>query len=101
MYPFSSTTMELIASLVFSPASELKVRIMDVGQQSNGSDCGILAIAIAFDICCGKDPCRIRFDHKSIDVPWKGSVRSVNHCETLFHPEICSYSFSNVCIHVY
>ena len=67
MYPsVSSTTMQLIASLVFSPASELEVRIMDVGQQSNGSDCGILAIAFAFDICCGKDPCSIRFDHKSI-----------------------------------
>ena len=43
-----------------------KVRIMDVGQQSNGSDCGVLAIAFAFDICCGKDPCSVRVDHKSI-----------------------------------
>ena len=25
-----------------------------------------------------------------------GSVKSVNLCETLCHPEICSYSFSNV-----
>ena len=58
--------MQLIATLVFSPASELEVRIMDVGQQSNGSDCGVLAIAFAFDICCGKDPCSVRFDHKSI-----------------------------------
>ena len=67
MYPsVSSVTMQLIATLVFSPASELEVRIMDVGQQSNGSDCGVLAIAFAFDICCGKDPCSVRFDHKSI-----------------------------------
>ena len=37
MYPsVSSKTMQLIASLVFTPASELVVRIMDVGQQSNG-----------------------------------------------------------------
>ena len=51
MYPsISSITMQLIASLVFSPASELEVKIMDVGQQSNGSDCGVLAIAFAFDI---------------------------------------------------
>ena len=39
---------------------------LDVGQQTNGSDCGILAIAFAFDICSGKDPCSVRFDHKSI-----------------------------------
>ena len=67
MYPsVSSKTIQLIASLVFTPASELEVRIMDVGQQPNGSDCGVLAIAFAFDICCGKDPCSVRFDHKSI-----------------------------------
>ena len=58
--------MQVIASLMFSPALELEVRIMDVGQQSNSSDCGVLAIAFAFDICCGKDPCSVRFDHKSI-----------------------------------
>ena len=49
MYPSaSSATMQLIASLVFSSASELEVRTMDVGQQPNGSDCGVLAIAFAF-----------------------------------------------------
>ena len=32
MYPISSATMQLIATLVFSPASELNVRIMDVGK---------------------------------------------------------------------
>ena len=35
MYPsVPSQTMQLIATLMFNPASELKVRIMDVGQQS-------------------------------------------------------------------
>ena len=67
MYPsVSSQTVQLTASLVFSPESQLEVRIMDVGQQTNGSDCGVLAIAFAFDICYGKDPCSVRFDHKSI-----------------------------------
>ena len=62
----SSQTMQLVASLVFSSVSVLEVRIMDAGQQTNGSDCGVLAIAFAFDICCKKDPCSVRFDHKSI-----------------------------------
>ena len=66
MYPVSSQTIKLIAMFMFSPASELKVRIMDVGQQSNGSDCGVLTIAFAFDICCGEDPCSARFDYKSV-----------------------------------
>ena len=35
--------------------------MMDVG-----SDCGILAIAYAFDICSGLDPCSVRFDQSKI-----------------------------------
>ena len=55
----SSGTVKLIASLVFSPAKQLVVRMMDVGRQSNGSDCGVLALAFAYDICSGNDPCKI------------------------------------------
>ena len=62
----SSATLKLIASLVFSPANQLVVRMMDVGRQSNCSDCGILAIAFAYDICGGNDPCPVKFDHRSI-----------------------------------
>ena len=74
--------MQLIASLVFSPASELEVRIMDVGQQTNGSDCGVLTIAFAFafafDICCGEDSCSVRFNHKSIRYHLAKCWRSVS-----------------------
>ena len=62
MYPSVSTpTIRVIASLIFSSASKLVVRMMDVGKQSNGSDCGVLAIAFAYDICSGADPCKVNF----------------------------------------
>ena len=54
-------TVHLIASLLFSAASTLEMRTMDVTRQSNGSDCGVLAIAYAFDICSGLDPCSVSF----------------------------------------
>ena len=61
MYPSASSgTVKLIASLVFSPAKQLVVRMMDVGRQSNGSDCGVLALAFAYNICSGNDPCKIK-----------------------------------------
>ena len=67
MYPSVSTgTLRLIASLIFSSASQLVVNMMDVGRQSNGSDCGVLAIAFAYDICSGSDPCKVKFNHKAI-----------------------------------
>ena len=51
------STLKLIASLMFSCASKLVVTMMDVGKQCNGSDCRVLAIAFAYDICSGNDPC--------------------------------------------
>ena len=56
--------MKLIAILVISPAEQLVVRVMDVGRQSNGSDCGVFAIAFAYDICSGDDLCKIKYDHR-------------------------------------
>ena len=67
MYPSVSTgTLHVIASLISSCASQLVVKMMDVGRQSNGSDCGVLAIAFAYDICSGSDPCKVKFNHKAI-----------------------------------
>ena len=51
---------------MFIPAEQLVVRMMDVGRQSNGSDCGVLAIAFAYDICSGNDPCNVKYDHRLI-----------------------------------
>ena len=62
----SNVTEYLIASMVHVPSSDLQIVMMDVEKQSNGSDCGVLAIAYAFDICSGMDPCSVRFDHSKI-----------------------------------
>ena len=62
----SNVTLRIIASFVCSSASQLVVRMMDVGTQSNSSDCGVLAIAFAYDVCSGADPCTVKFDRKSI-----------------------------------
>ena len=62
----SSTTLKVIASLLFTSATKLVVRMMDVGEQSNGSDCEFFAIAFAYDICSGSDPCKAKYDSKLI-----------------------------------
>ena len=63
----SFETKLLIASMISCVSlSELTVRVVNVDRQKNGSDCGVLAIAYAFDICSGLDPCTVKFDHKSI-----------------------------------
>ena len=56
----------LIASMVSSSASNLVVRMMDVERQSNGSDCGVLAVAYIFDIGSGFYPRMVKFNHKLI-----------------------------------
>ena len=39
--------------------------MMDVEKQSNGSDCCVLAIAYAFDLCSGLNPCTVRITVRS------------------------------------
>ena len=62
----SDSTICMIAGMVSSSASELIIKMMDVEKQSNGSDCGVLAIAYVFDICSRLNPCTARFHHKNI-----------------------------------
>ena len=67
LYPsVFKSTLKPIASLMFSSASKLVVRMMDVGRQCNGSDCSVFAIVFAYDICSGNDPCKVKFDNRSI-----------------------------------
>ena len=66
VYVKLSKETEYIASMVYVPSSDLHIVMMDIEKQSNGSDCGVLAIAYAFDICRRMDPCSVRFDHSKI-----------------------------------
>ena len=52
----------IIASLVFTANTQLTIQMMDVQKQNNGSDCGVLAIAIAYDLCAGHDPGQVRYN---------------------------------------
>ena len=59
-------TLRVIASIVFSSAPSLTVRMMKIGKQVNLSDCGVLSIAIAYEICTGQDPGTVIFNHRQI-----------------------------------
>ena len=62
----SEETEYLIAGMMYVLNSDLSIVMMDVEKDSNGFDYGVLAIAYAFDICSGMDPCTVRFDHSKI-----------------------------------
>ena len=62
----SSDLRFLIATMLYIPLRRKKIVLMDVEKQSNDSDCGVLSIAYAFDICNGLNPCNVRFDNSKI-----------------------------------
>ena len=62
----SEDTLHVIARLVCSSAPTLSVRLMKDDKQVNLSDCGVLSNAIACEICAGKDPGIIIFNHRRI-----------------------------------
>ena len=80
----SRETLSLIASMVYSPSSELNITKMDVEKQSNGSDCGVLAIAYAFDICNGLNPCKLGLIKTRSGSTWPLVWRSAR-----FHVSLC------------
>lgn len=53
-YPcLKSSTIPIIVNLVFT---QHPINMLDVEKQGNKSDCGVLSIAIAYDLCSRQDP---------------------------------------------
>ena len=48
----------------FYQRSAIEIQVMDVSPQTNMSDCGVLALALAYEICSQKNPCSVIFDHR-------------------------------------
>ena len=64
MYPsIPSSTADTIARLVFCHSATLTIKMVDVDLQSNSSDCGVLSLAIAYDLLCAQAPCVTKYDH--------------------------------------
>ena len=82
----SDKTIHLIASMVYSSSSKLEVRMMDVAKQFNKSDCGVFAIAYAFDICSRFNPCAVQFDNKKIR---QHLVTHLETCQLSRFPLLC------------
>ena len=66
----------MLASMVHVPSSDLRIVMMGVARQSKSSDCGVLAIAYAFDIWCGvfngvRELCSIYSKHNCSSVMYK------------------------------
>jgi len=45
-----------IACLLQTPLPQITLKLMNIEQQQNGSDCGLYAIATALELCAGNDP---------------------------------------------
>ena len=78
----SADTIRVIASLVYIIEPKLVVQMMDV---QKGSDCGMFAIAYCYELCCGLDPCKAKFDCKMIREHL--SLCLQNHCMSWFPGE--------------
>ena len=61
----SPATLKVICSLLHCSKSDVTVNIMQLQQQTNGSDCGVYAIACAASLCNGDEPSDQCWDEKS------------------------------------
>lgn len=62
----SFQTKQQIAALIYSNKSKVKVIIPRVQQQSNGSNCGLFALAFAYSLSAGQDPSTVIYKEKQL-----------------------------------
>lgn len=59
-----SSTVDTIARLVFCSSATLTIKMVEVDLQRNSSDCGVLCLAIAYDLLSIRAPCITTYDHE-------------------------------------
>ena len=50
------TILPQVCSILHTPEPTITTNVVNVGLQEGGSDCGLFAIAMAYDLCAGVDP---------------------------------------------
>ena len=70
----------IIANLVCTTLTELTIQMMDVQKQDNGLDCGVLAIAIAYDLCAGYDLGQVQYDSNKIRPHLMACLKQLRFC---------------------
>lgn len=60
-------TKEQVSSLLHCTSSDtIKILVQAVQTQTNGTDCGVFALAFATALCYGKDPCDVYFNRRAM-----------------------------------
>ena len=55
-----------VAAIMHYKEAEIMFEVMDVDVQINGSDCGLHAVATAYELCAGNDPTGITWEHDQL-----------------------------------
>ena len=76
-YLSSDTKRQIAAILFLTDQRKITVNFVDVQIQSNGSDCGVYALAFTTSLYCGDDPSKINYrSHKFRGAPFQLSRKS-------------------------
>ena len=51
-----------VCTISASPKSSFTLNVVNVQYQQGYSDCGLFAVAMAYDLCAGKDPFQLSYD---------------------------------------
>ena len=62
----TADTKNQVAAIMHYKEAEIMFEVMDVDVQINGSDCGLHAVATAYELCAGNDPTGITWEHDQL-----------------------------------
>ena len=62
----TADTKNQIAAIMRYKEAEIVLEVMDADLQINDTDCGLHALAMAYELCAGKDPTGITWEHEQL-----------------------------------
>ena len=60
------STIRTISKLIVTSSPQLTLKMIEVDRQKKSDDCGVLVVAIAFDLLSASTPCIAAYDIKRI-----------------------------------
>lgn len=62
----SQSVIEQVCTILKCEEPEVRIEVMNVQPQQSSDTCGLYSIAVAHDLCAGKDPCYISYKESSM-----------------------------------
>ena len=74
----TTDTKNQIAAIMRYKEAEIVIEVMDADLQINGTDCGLHALAMAYELCAGNNPTGVTWEHEQLRPHLESCLERIN-----------------------